>query len=130
MSINYSAQLVKGFRLEIHELTKGITRYREETGEPYMAIMTAGYEARVGGQVIAQSEESDDFCTGESVEGFEIMESGYDEGTKYIGVVLGRVGEYSSDFEKITEAEHSDILEAFIKKFNVKPELYLALHAG
>ena len=99
MSISYSARVVCGFKLEIQPVSKSVTKYNQDTGEPYQVRVTEHEEGTIDGIPIRDtSQNADLFCNGETIEGLTVGESGYEIGQKWLGIVVVKVGEYDGDF--------------------------------
>lgn len=129
MSISYNATVVYGFEMDIITVRKKKTKYDENTGKPYTVMVDSHEIVEVQGvQVSSAKDNQDQVYVGGHIGGLGILESGYEEGTKVLGIALARTID-GDDFCEFEAKKHPKI-EAFAKKFNVKPKLYLLLSCG
>ena len=91
MSISYNARVVYGFKLNIKEIANEVTKYNVDTGEPYLtkgdSYEIATVESTEDEKIVMSTKENPDVLyDGDEFEGMEIFESGYEEGTKILGI--------------------------------------------
>lgn len=130
MSFSYSAYVVVGFQLDIRPVKAKRTKYHTDTGQPYECEVHSHNEGVVDGVVVGDDKDNlDAFCVGEGFDGLEITESGYEKGTKVLGITLAEAGEYKGDCKPF-KAALPESVDAFAKKFGVTPGLYLIQSCG
>lgn len=132
MSISYDASLVCGFRFEVESVSESQTKYDENTGKPYSVDVPSHDIGKVEGVVVGSTKDNADaFCQGETIDGLEIGESGYERGQKWIGVKVARVGEYSKDGDFVELAlDVPPEVTAFADKHGLKPKWLLSMSCG
>lgn len=130
MSISYSAYVVIGFELTVREAKVNQTKYNEDTGEPFKVDVHSHNEGVIDGvSVVDDRENVDCFCAGESFEGLDITASGYESGTKVLGVILAKCSEYEGDCKSF-KAALPEAVVIFAKKHGVIPNLFLIQSCG
>lgn len=130
MSISYSAYVVIGFQLDIQSVKVKRQKYNENTGEPYEVEEHSHEVAIVDGVTVGDDRDNPDcFVSGEGFEELEITESGYEAGTKVLGVRLAEVRGYKGECQPF-KAALPEAVDAFSKKFGVTPGLFLIQSCG
>ena len=132
MGVSYSAQVVCGFDFEMAKFVKSVTKYNEDTGEPYKVDQCSHYMAKAGpeGEVVVEDNVDDPSYWEETEhEGMKVHSSGYcGEGVKIFGVEVVRVGEYG-DYEGL-DTEIPEEVEAFAEKHSIEPSFHLLMSCG
>lgn len=130
MSVSYTAQLVCGFKVDIRAETKTKTMYDPDTGKPYEAKIPSHNVVRIDGvDVMTDAESADAFCNGEEFEGLEFGESGYEQGTKWLGKIVAESGEHEGDFHEFSPFV-PDKVRLFSDKYRVRPRWFLSMRCG
>lgn len=129
MGISYSAYAVFGFKLNIEAVNKKKTKYNEDTGEPYQVEIPSYNVALVNGVRVADTKyDADSLYVGEKIEGLEIVQSGYEEGTKALGVIVAKVCDLD-DFVHI-DTNMPPVVQAFADRYSLTPGLFLIQSCG
>jgi len=129
MSVTYRATVVAGFELTRRTVMVDRTKYNTNTGEPYTAQEESHEEAIVDSVVVATDQEREGFFQGEMIDGLEIHESGYEEGTQILGAVLASCSENTHDCTDF-ETEIPEKVMKFAAEHGVTPKLFLLQSCG
>ena len=130
MGISYSAYVVVGFELTVREAKVRRTKYHEDTGKPFEVDVHSHNDGVIDGVIVADDRENADrFYNGECLEGLEIYESGYESGTKVLGVSLAECSAYKGDCKRF-KAALPESVDTFAKKHGVIPGLFLIQSCG
>ena len=151
MSISYSAVVVCGFKVKIEPVKETQTRYYEKTGKPYTVALETHRIATIDGVEIgktkgiydddaddADDDDDDDddddwdddaFCSGETLDGLEFGESGYERGQKWLGCILAETGESKSYFREMS-VEVPEAVKRFAEKYGLCPKFFLSMSCG
>ena len=126
MGISYRADVVCGFAMEVKAVTKEVTKYDENTGQPYTVNVPSHDEVVIAGNVIAENME---IYEGEKYLGLEIFQDGYEGGDLYLG---SKVAEAVSDdrWSSIVNTDIPDLVTAFAKEHDVEARIFLVMSAG
>ena len=131
MSRTIIAMVVVGFRAELREEFVSKTKYNADSGEPY-TVKEYSYDSAIcDGKIIATNKEDGEcFCSGSSISGLEVFDSGLDENVIWIGSKLAEVlykpGSSVIDFDDLMPIEVAKFGEAY----GISPRAYLILYMG
>ncbi len=130
MGISYSAYVVVGFELTVREVKANRTKYNEDTGKPFEVHVHSHNDGVIDGVIVSDDRENPGcFCAGEVFDGLKITESGYEGGTKVLGVILAECSEYTGDYKPF-KAALPEAVDIFAKKHGVIPNLFLIQSCG
>jgi hypothetical protein len=130
MSILYSAYVVCGFKLDILVVNTEQTKYNGDTGQPYKVKVPSHVLACVDGRPVIDSRDNPDtLCCGETFEGMEIIESGYECGTKVLGAVLACASEYKGDLHEVSVTV-PDAVSQFAQRHGLTVKWFLIQSCG
>ena len=130
MGINYRTTVIYGFRLDISDINKSVTKYDENTGEPKQVEVFSHNQAQVHGVVVAEDKDnSDAFCVWEEIEGLRIEKSGYEGGDYFLGVEVGKALGNGNWWCEVGSAMPKAVT-AFSHKYGVEPSIYAVMSAG
>ena len=129
MSISYNACVVCGFKVDIVRTMVDATKYNPDTGVPYITKVASHEVAMVDGVEVASNKDRPDALSdGETLEGLEFGESGYERGQKWLGVVLAKVSDWEGDIVfKPLDVSIPPAVSAFAEKKNLKPGFFLVM---
>ena len=134
MSIYYSAYLLYGYKVDIKEHYENITKYNEDTGKPYSKRVYVYDDMLIDNIFICNNKHNEDmFCCGETIEGLEIIYSGYggnDNNDYYLGSIIEKVDDdcVAKTIDKSNKMNNT--LELFSIKYNICPDYYLIIRCG
>ncbi len=130
MGVDFTAEVVVGFKGEIVPIIAPKTKYNEDTGEPYEVNEQTHRTFVVDGVTVADDKENCDvFCCGEGFEGLTMYMSGYEEGTRVLGVRLAKADQYDDCAVVLYGVGHPEVVN-FTVKYGVRPSVYLLLSCG
>lgn len=127
MGWNPNCKVVCGFRLDVQEAYKNITKYNEDTGQPFTKKVFSHYTVMVEDKELCnRSLDAERLCNGEELDNLEVFEAGYEEGEKVLGLSLGRRwGDDNTVLElKLTIPEE---VSNFAKEHGLTPKFFLIM---
>ena len=130
MGTSYSTSRICGYKLEIRDVNKPVTKYNPDNGEPFQKDEVSHREALVHGVVVATDiDDPDAFCSWEKIDGLRIDESGYEDGQKFLGVEVTGLSIDEKDFDEVS-LEIPATVKAFEAKHKVTPKHYVFMSCG
>jgi hypothetical protein len=131
MGVDYTAQVVVGFELTFGKITKTRKKYNEDTGASYEIEEFSHIVASVDDIDVASNEDNPGaFCEGEKIEDLEIFKSGYQSGTKVLGILVATADDYEGDHAAFPLDLTSAACQPFADKYGVTPQGHLLLRCS
>jgi len=127
MGIEYRANIVCGFAMEVKTVTKEVTKYNEDTGQPYVVNAYSHDEIVIAGNVIAEKMEIYD---GEKYLGLEIFQDGYEDGDFYLGSKVVGITIDGGEWSSIVKTDIPELVTAFAKEHDVEAQFFLITSVG
>jgi len=127
-----NANLIYGFKLEIKIINKLVTKYNEDTGEPYQKKIYSHKEALIGDCIIASTKENDHALYFNEKYGDLYLYSIYSGGdaSYYLGLSVATVNNYEMNmYETEVQIKKSYLIsvDELGNRLGITPEYYLIL---
>lgn len=121
MSVEYSAQVICGFKIEEKEIIANETRYNYLTGEPYK-IEIKSKKYFIGD---FEMEGFDEDC--EEFQKLRVISSGDDIGDLFLGEVVAYTGEYFSFYDEFSTDIPAEVYVSE-EKLGIAPSFFLVFN--
>ena len=123
MSYNCYARIIYGFKTEIEQLKKSVTKYNEEDGQPYQIEVDDYSKMMIEGKEVATDKSNPDcFCEGEEIEGLELTKI---DPQSFIGITR-HLDDH--EFDEVTEIPR--MVKDFAKEHGFTASVYFVCKGG
>ena len=131
MGASSTTTLVCGFLVKASEILDDVYRFNEDTGVKYKKSVPSGrWIMRSGFTVIGEFESSDDFCSGEIVEGLTVGRAGNCDAIEsiWLGVPLADSCAFEyCDYVTEVDVQVPIAVKSFGEKYGLEPKFFFTI---